>query len=159
MKKIHMVIMNRCGKECSRHNTSISSGVNASAKKYEILLAAGCATHWYTELNLSTTLISSSPHGAGIIRQEVPEILGIYCLILGGRISWVDQRFAIRFMKLVEHELPLPPLEIASRPLLYCVLYKMAEGMREKEWEAMVWQALHETKGMGVAVLRSLCLR
>lgn len=78
-------------------------------------------------------------------------------LILTGRLTTIEQKYCVRFMK--DHvtdrwRLPIPPLEFEPRPLAYNVLGRLKAT--ELEWDAVVKRMIENMKGLTLAVLQCL---
>jgi hypothetical protein len=94
---------------------------------------------------------------SAICNLFIPNIVGLGCLFLGGNTSgsvW-QQRYCANFQKMVTGlhpaiSFPLPPLEIASRPLFYYIIFNLDGG---DLWKSSAQEAILWANGIGLALL------
>lgn len=122
-------------------------------------LASGCAVVG----DIKANIIAMNRQGAAIVRYEVKNIVGIGCLVLGGN-GYVEQRFCKKFQQRTNFKndfqqwcLPIPPLEIVSRPLLYYAVYRMSNCLGTTKWLKFAKETVELVNGAGVLLLQHFC--
>jgi hypothetical protein len=94
----------------------------------------------------------------GIMTLEIPGKVGMGLLVLGGSSSLLDQNYCLRFMGRIAStgwRLPIPPLEIASRPLFYYALFRLADQVSGQEWQDLSEKVIKRAYGLGIAFLKT----
>jgi hypothetical protein len=117
----------------------------------------------YKDMSLVSLISKKSKYGPAILYFYVPDTLGINLLMLpNDHIQ--GQKYAIKFMHMIagacmntkaKWRLPIPPLEIARRPLFYYVVYRMAGAATGEEWDSLANTAISRANAAGIALLRT----
>lgn len=147
-----------------RRDWEVNENTDSIAKRYQEKLPVrrGDVTVDFADSPTKATIFSASKVGAAITDLEVEGIVGIGGLVLAGKSSRQEQRYAIRFMQNMERvmkpskwHVPLPPLEVETRPLFYYVLFRLG-GPGGEAWYEIAEKVIRRANGLGVALLRSL---
>ena len=105
-------------------------------------------------LHLKCRVLKRAGRVAGIFNLETGEV-GLGMLVLSGRSSELEQRYCLEFQWRIacpEWRLPLPPLEIDRRPLLYHVVFRLGD-LDGQELFPLVDRVIRAANGLGVAFL------
>ena len=148
-----------------RRDCTVDAETEETARYYGAVLLGGKKDLGlrFDEVTLKCWMLEHS-HDVAIMNLEVTDELGMGMLILGGThaASKREQVYCKRFSKVMgfhnpDWYLPMPPLEIESRPLFYYVLFRL-----EREpgaWEDLATKVIRRANGLGIAFLRYASVR
>ncbi|OAI49647.1 hypothetical protein AYO44_18370 [Planctomycetaceae bacterium SCGC AG-212-F19] len=104
---------------------------------------------------LQIDVLERSDEGAVLLSLECRGLLGVGMLVLAGRDAATEQTFCITLQRRTASScwsLPIPPLEIAARPLAYHLLFQFRGNRRE--WTSCLAEAAPYLTGVALGCLR-----
>lgn len=161
----HIVITTAKEAEWQRKDCVSDADTEEIACYYGTLLQCGADLTLNFEDGKIKGFVIEHSYDTAIMNLEIEGKLGLGILILGGNkaSSREEQRYCKLFSKkmgFAKWYLPMPPLEIESRPLFYYVLFKLTNDYElEQEWDDLVERVISRANGLGVAFLSVKSIR
>ena len=161
---LHLFQSSVNSKEYWREDVRLNDRIESCAKFYEETFRKSHTdlTGLPTALAVNGVMAKTTPYKNGILSINSLDKIGVAGLILSGLNEEDESSCCIQFMKKFNKKpefhwkLPIPPLEITSRPLLYLVYFRISENkVGEFEWQQLVREVLTIACGISVSYLRN----